>query len=420
MQTRFLAPVLGTISLVAGGFTTLAINGSRNGQVRRLTKRAVPRDMGKSSTKIVNEHEPKTVAVLGGLIALIAAEVTERFTFKLMVDRMESYRYFLMQMSTFLYIPPMFCIVGYKATQSDFIDEEVTEFPKSKFFIMGMLDLLQSILIFLPGGRTPATLTVILMQASIPITMFFAQILLKEVYTRYQYIGGSIILIGILIGLIPVFSMVMNDVFEEQEMAWNSFCYFLAAVPGSLSVIYKERALATQPMDVYYLNAWVAVYQFIGGLLLAPIAFDIPSLHLDQRISGLECLVNGVSEVRTDKCHLGFGLLLLFLLSKVVTFLVLGFVFRYTTLSVLYGSYTMALPIAFVILAIYQSSDQANAIDSESSIWTNAFSCGVVLLGLILYRLSPEAGSEATTMSAAEKEAQSLLEDSSQYGLKYT
>jgi len=52
--------------------------------------------------------------------------------------------------------------------------------------------------------------------------------------------------------------------------------YCGAAIPASLSMLYKERALRDQPMDVFYLNAWVSVYQFIGGLLLAPIIFDIP------------------------------------------------------------------------------------------------------------------------------------------------
>lgn len=90
-------------------------------------------------------------------------------------------------------------------------------------------------------------------------------------------------------------------------------------------MIYKERAIRDQPMDMVYLNAWVSVYQFIGGLLLAPIVFNaevrllpvrslwtqcIPDvvflpqvLHLDQKMSGLECLINGRSELTTDQCH---------------------------------------------------------------------------------------------------------------------
>ncbi|ETV72125.1 hypothetical protein, variant 1 [Aphanomyces astaci] len=244
-----------------------------------------------------------TLLVLAAVAALMLADVGERFTFKLMVDRMESYRYFLAQITTFLYIPPMFCIVGYKATQTDFIDEEVNEFPKYKFFIMAVLDLCHAMLLFIPGGNTPPALTVIFMQATIPFSMLFGYLFHDYQYSRMQVVGCILMSSGLLLGILPLVLLLASDVFEEAEMGWNSLCFLLAAVPGALSMLYKEQALAPQPMDVYYLNAWVAVYQFIGGLLLAPVIFDIPTLHLDQRISGLECLVNGVSEVRTDKCH---------------------------------------------------------------------------------------------------------------------
>jgi hypothetical protein len=82
-----------------------------------------------------------------------------------------------------------------------------------------------------------------------------------------------------------------------------SLFYLFAAVPGSLSMLYKERAIRDQPMDMVYLNAWVCVYQFIGGLMLAPFVFDVEVLHLDQKMSGLECLINGKSEVGSDRCQ---------------------------------------------------------------------------------------------------------------------
>ncbi|CAK4671422.1 unnamed protein product [Aphanomyces euteiches] len=360
-----------------------------------------------------------TLLVLGGILVLLAADVGERFTFKLMVDRMESYRYFLMQISTFLYIPPMFCIVGYKATQSDFIDEEVNEFPKYKFFIMAMLDLCHAVLLFIPGGKTPPALTVIFLQATIPCTMLFGTLFYDYQYSRMQLVGGILMTSGLLLGILPLLLLLTSDVFEEAEMAWHSLCYLLAAVPASFSLLYKEQALAPQPMDVYYLNAWVAVYQFIGGLLLAPLIFDVPSLHLDQRISSLECLINGVSEVRTDKCHLGLAVLLAFLVSKVALFYGVGFLLNHTSVSVVYASFTLALPLGFTVLEAYQSTGQSDEVDVTTASWMYYLSFGVVLLGLIIYRMTPEPQTEATTRSAAEKEAVSLLDESSDSGLRY-
>lgn len=105
---------------------------------------------------------------------LLLATVAERFTFKLMVDRMESYRYFIAQLLSFVYIPPMFIIVAYKATLTEQFDEQMTEFPKHRFVVMAALDLCHSLLLILAGGKTPAPLTVLLFQGTIPMTVLFS------------------------------------------------------------------------------------------------------------------------------------------------------------------------------------------------------------------------------------------------------
>ncbi|ETV94651.1 hypothetical protein H310_11639 [Aphanomyces invadans] len=360
-----------------------------------------------------------TLVVVGAVAALMLADVGERFTFKLMVDRMESYRYFLAQITTFLYIPPMFCIVGYKATQTDFIDEEVNEFPKYKFFIMAVLDLLHAMLLFIPAGNTPPALTVIFVQATVPFSMLFGYLFHSYQYSRMQIVGGILMTSGLMLGILPLLLLLASDVFEEAEMGWHSLCYLLAAIPGALSMLYKEQALAPQPMDVYYLNAWVAVYQFIGGFLLAPLIFDIPTLHLDQRISGLECLVNGSSEVRTDKCHMGLALLAAFLACKVGLFYGVGYVMNHTSPGVLYTAFTLAFPLGFFVLDTYQSSGQADDSDVTTARWMDYLSFMVVFLGLVVFRMTPEPSTEATTRSAAEKEAVSLLDETSDNGLRY-
>ncbi|RHY28290.1 hypothetical protein DYB32_006093 [Aphanomyces invadans] len=226
-----------------------------------------------------------TLVVVGAVAALMLADVGERFTFKLMVDRMESYRYFLAQITTFLYIPPMFCIVGYKATQTVRDGCQVNEFPKYKFFIMAVLDLLHAMLLFIPAGNTPPALTVIFVQATVPFSMLFGYLFHSYQYSRMQIVGGILMTSGLMLGILP---LLLLDVFEEAEMGWHSLCYLLAAIPGALSMMYKEQALAPQPMDVYYLNAWVAVYQFIGGLLLAPLIFDIPAILPNRNRLGLK------------------------------------------------------------------------------------------------------------------------------------
>ncbi|KAF1777541.1 Chloroquine-resistance transporter-like [Phytophthora cactorum] len=116
-------------------------------------------------------------------------------------------------------------------------------------------------------------------------------------YTRAQVVGMLIITGGLILSLIPcieeyvwllytiqrfifvtlfcLYSIHSNE-FEDREIGWNrcDLFYLLAAIPGSISMLYKERVIRDQPVDMSYLNAWVSVNQFIAGLLAAPLIFD--------------------------------------------------------------------------------------------------------------------------------------------------
>ena len=69
-----------------------------------------------------------------------------------------------------------------------------------------------------------------------------------------------------------------------------SIVYFLAAIPGSISMLFKERAIRSQPMDIYYLNGWVSFYQFLGGIFIAPVIFDIKVMFLPKLVNELQVI----------------------------------------------------------------------------------------------------------------------------------
>ncbi|GAB9470905.1 hypothetical protein Gpo141_00008134 [Globisporangium polare] len=362
------------------------------------------------------------------IILLVLAMSSERFMFKLMVDRMESYRYFLCQLMTFLFIPPLFCIIGYKSAQDDFIEEEVTEFPKLHFFAMGMLDLLHAMLLFLAGGKTEPIQTLLFMQASIPVSACISSLVYGTRYTRVQVLGILGISSGILVSLLPEFRDLDADRFDDRESAWNSIMYLLAAVPGSLSMIYKERAIRDQPMDMVYMNAWVSVYQFIGGLMIAPLIFDAEFLDLKQKMSGLECLINGRTEVASDQCHLGILILMLYVLCNVCINLLLMQLIKLTSISVMYGCTLIGFFLSFAVMAWYQMDpDEFGAMNFHDgirdwipdSIYLDVVAFVILFAGKVLYQWDSDPDVEATTTSAEDKEAASLLNDDD-YGLRYT
>ena len=261
---------------------------------------------------------PSTIVILY-LVVLVFSSATERIAFKVMLDSLRPFRFFLAQLVMLLYVPVMFAVVAYKKLRTDDIQPEMEEFPKCKFALMALLDVAQVIVVMISGGVIPAPLTVLLLQSLIPATMLASRLFLGNRYKWQHCFGALVILVSITVNMLPLISRELSKQnagsgteghgsgssdwahqnnsgighptgsqgtgsgahgsggFPPQptanEIAWNSLIYLLCCVPGALSAIYKESALKAQPMDIYFLNAWVAFFQFILSIPFAPIAF---------------------------------------------------------------------------------------------------------------------------------------------------
>ncbi|UIZ22677.1 hypothetical protein KXD40_003731 [Peronospora effusa] len=375
----------------------------------------------------------KSLLSFGAILLLLVAMSSERFLFKVMVDRMESYRCVILHCSsifmTFLYIPPMFCIVGYKATHDNLAEDDGVEFPKFYFFVMGLLDLLHGLMLFIAGGRTDPTETLLFMQASIPISACISAAFFGVRYTRPQVIGMLAITGGLILSLIPCIEDIHSESFDDQEIGWNSIFYLFAAIPGSLSMLYKEHVIRDQPVNMSYLNAWVSMNQFVAGLLVAPLIFDAEFLHLDQKSSGFMCLIQGESEVSTDHCYMGLPILILYVFSNLVVNLLLLQLIRLTSVSTMYGCTLAGFVTSFMVLAWYQVDPDNFGIKNlhdglrnwiPPSVFVDVFAFLVIFAGKVLYQWDSDPKVEATTLSAEDKEVMSLLNGEDDYGLRYT
>jgi hypothetical protein len=70
--------------------------------------------------------------------------------------------------------------------------------------------------------------------------------------------------------------------------------FFLSsALPTALSNTYKESSLKAIEMDIYYLNAWVALFQFGMGIPLAPLVGAVNMKFVGDFIYMIECLECG-------------------------------------------------------------------------------------------------------------------------------
>ena len=82
--------------------------------------------------------------------------------------------------------------------------------------------------------------------------------------------------------------------------------FFLATVPMALSAVYKQIAFESVDLDVWWLNGWVSIFQFVVGLTYAPLAAvmtGLPTNQIRPNIwQGLQCVFLGRNFVLPPNC----------------------------------------------------------------------------------------------------------------------
>jgi len=127
------------------------------------------------------------------------------------------------------------------------------------------------------GVRVPGILQSLYRQATTPVVMLLSLIFLKKpestwkdhlrsFYTVYHYVGVISIIAGILVVLIPDIPSESNN-----SLIWWQVVYILSDIPKAFSMLYKEHSLKSVDLNVWYLNAWVAAFQFPLEFVFGPI-----------------------------------------------------------------------------------------------------------------------------------------------------
>jgi CRT-like, chloroquine-resistance transporter-like len=119
---------------------------------------------------------------------------------------------------------------------------------------------------------------------------------LKTFYTPFQYVGAVIVLFGLVISVLPSLT---GSSGSAGPPLWD-MVFALATIPTALSGVYKEIAFRKAgDMDVFWLNGWVSLFQFLIGLLYAPLAAlaqGLPIKEIPQNLwDGLRCVLLGMN-----------------------------------------------------------------------------------------------------------------------------
>jgi uncharacterized membrane protein len=296
------------------------------------------------------------------------------------------------------------------------ITEEMRNVPKYKFAIMGTLDGFSALMgQFATNYIAKKSLVPLLQQASIPLSMLFSKMLIKETrYNNANYVGAIIVVLGLVTVLFPE---VMNEHskslissnsenYENEDgsgslkvIVW-SIVLVLGCVPSVLSSVYKEITLNEVTIDTMYINFWIAVIQALTNMpMIVPSAAisGIPIKDIPENMkNGFECVWghnsitdpsytnSSIEPLRVDNCGMAPVYINLFILFNFVYNMFLIYTIRDEGSNILWIALTVIVPLTQIILWIpgVPGHHPASVFDIMGFM--------IVLVGLFIYRSDVE------------------------------
>eukprot|EP00003_Mantamonas_plastica_P030638 TRINITY_DN7696_c0_g1_i1.p1 TRINITY_DN7696_c0_g1~~TRINITY_DN7696_c0_g1_i1.p1 ORF type:complete len:341 (-),score=108.64 TRINITY_DN7696_c0_g1_i1:665-1687(-) len=256
--------------------------------------------------------------------------------------------------------------------------------------VMAALDSLNAILGTIPAPKLPGALQVVLSQTIIPFNMIMSYFYLKARYVKTHYIGVFFIIAGVLVAMIPNFE---NSSGQSAGFIWI-LMFIVSNIPGAASNVYKENKLKAMDMDVWYFNAWVALFQLIFGFATFPTVFSdllsggapIKPSEMGVYLENATKCFFGVNSLPGDDCEGTFVIFLFFIAFNMTFNISMLLVFKHgsATLAVVASALRVALSeIEFTICFI------AGPVCHALSMY-DVISLFVLLAGIVCYKLRPE------------------------------
>lgn len=219
--------------------------------------------------------------------------------------------------------------------------------------------------------------------------MVISKYSLNATYTKPQYAGAAVVMIGIIVVLIPTL-IGKSSASSSSDLSW-SVLLVLSCVPMCFSSVYKEKALGEMDIDVVYLNGWVGIFQTIFAIPLSlpsasminiPYSEIIPSFYY-----GSICLMghNTILETsaahpRIDNCADGPLFVGIYIAFNVVFNILIIVILKYGSANILFLSSTVIIPFSNIIFSLKVCPNHQPM--SSASI----YGLLVIMVGLTIYR----------------------------------
>jgi uncharacterized membrane protein len=358
-------------------------------------------------SEIEDDDEEKSGTTLAVAFCLMLIfSLANRIFGRLQTYPMHNYPLFLNFLSVWIYIPICYMYIIPVLLFSKSITKEQREIPKYKFAVMGGYDSLAGIMqTFAVNYISNASMIVLVQQSAIPISMLISKYTLNSSYSKMQYIGASIVLLGIVVVLIPNFllppaasssgSLPGTETSPTVQLIWL-FVLVVSCVPMCLSSVYKEKALGEVDIDIIYLNGWVAIFQFLIAIPLClpsaqiqniPVSDIIPNMY-----NGFKCWM-GVNSITVDNnpynlplddCSSAPLFVNTYLFFNVIYNFLIVVILKLGSANILYMASTVIVPLSNVVFSL-------KFIPGNQPLRTwDIIGLFVIMIGLVIYRFNKE------------------------------
>lgn len=306
------------------------------------------------------------------------------------------------QLLALLFIPVFFTAVLFKSKFTSDITPEVTNFPKKKLAVVGLLDTMSSMIVLIAGVKVSGPMTAMLSQAVIPACMVASRLVIGTRYHLVHYVGSLVIILGVFVVMIPNF---FGKDGEGTGSIGYGFIFMTNVIPTALSGIYKEISLKSINMDIYYLNAWVAFFQFFIGLPFLPLAMLWLKIPIKDSwsnlVEGFQCGFMGSSGSRlasvlaetgatVDPCIQARTVLLIYFALVIIFNIYFLQVMKLGSTVIMYGGSTISVPLASLLFSVRKLVGKSY----HRFHLTDFVGLAVLVAGLVVYRLKPEGVEE--------------------------
>lgn len=240
------------------------------------------------------------------------------------------------------------------------------------FVMIGGLLSLGNFLTFagMRGDLVSGALAVLLQQAVLPCTVGFSVLVLRRRYELHEAVGVGVVLAGIAL-------VSLTKVLAAHATAAATVAVLLvlaAAVPNALALVLMELLLRRMAVDVWWLWAWVNVYEvvFAVPIIFAQMAIE----HVDDYAAALH---QGYVQFFAGAAVAWFaGFIASVVANKLITYLVIqrgGATLNWLALAA-------AIPLADILFSI---SPATRAQDAAWMWAVDVAALAVVVCGLAVY-----------------------------------